>query len=262
MQTVGDILRAAREQQGISVKDVEKATSIRAIYLQAIEDGNYKLLPGEVYVKGFIRNYANFMGLDGQAMVDKYRQSEHPEPLPATNETKKVDRKESKKSRSKLFVAILVILLLAGGGWLTMSYWSNPTPPPAPPVVPPLPPSTSQAPLPPATAPAPVIPVPPPPPAALPPQVPAPTSQPVVLVATFTGKCWTSVTADNTSIYEGIPNVGESLTWKADKTITAIFGNAGGVNLTLNGKPQGKAGNPGEVIAKTFSATTALQQQH
>ncbi len=67
---IGDLLRAEREKQNLSVKDIEKATSIRALYIDAIEKGDYKTLPGEVYAKGFVRNYANYLKLDANAVVN------------------------------------------------------------------------------------------------------------------------------------------------------------------------------------------------
>ncbi|HWQ60800.1 MAG TPA: helix-turn-helix domain-containing protein, partial [Negativicutes bacterium] len=72
MPTVGEILRAEREKQGLTVKDIEKSTSIRALYIQAIEDGKYDVLPGEVYLKGFMRNYASFLGLDAKNLLEVY----------------------------------------------------------------------------------------------------------------------------------------------------------------------------------------------
>lgn len=82
MQTVGEILRAEREKRGMTVKDVEKGTSIRAFYIQSIEDGNYSVMPGEVYLKGFIRSYANFLNLDSQQLIAMYRKSQEPAPPP------------------------------------------------------------------------------------------------------------------------------------------------------------------------------------
>ena len=66
---IGDTLRAERERQNLSIKDIEKGTSIRALYIEAIEKGDYKTLPGAVYTKGFIRNYANFLKIDADAAV-------------------------------------------------------------------------------------------------------------------------------------------------------------------------------------------------
>lgn len=71
---MGSVLRAEREKRGLTVKDVERETSIRAKYLSALEDGKYDVLPGEVYVKGFIRNYAEFLGLNAEQLVQEYRE--------------------------------------------------------------------------------------------------------------------------------------------------------------------------------------------
>ena len=76
---IGDLLRAEREKQNLSVKDIEKATSIRALYIDAIEKGDYKTLPGEVYAKGFVRNYANYLKLDANAVVNSFNEELHPQ---------------------------------------------------------------------------------------------------------------------------------------------------------------------------------------
>ena len=75
---VGDILRAERERRGLAIRDVEEATSIRALYIQSIEENKYDIIPGEVYLKGFIKTYANFLNLDGNAVVNQYRQEKTP----------------------------------------------------------------------------------------------------------------------------------------------------------------------------------------
>ena len=69
---VGDILRGEREKQGLTIEDIARETSIRDIYLEAIEKGDYDALPGDVYAKGFIRNYSRFLQIDGDALLDKY----------------------------------------------------------------------------------------------------------------------------------------------------------------------------------------------
>ena len=66
----------------MTVKDIEAATHIRALYISAIEDGHYHVLPGEVYLKGFIRNYANLLGLDSVALLTLYKEGLQP-PAPA-----------------------------------------------------------------------------------------------------------------------------------------------------------------------------------
>ena len=90
MFEIGASLREARIKRGLSPADVHKAIRIRDRYLQALEDERWELLPGDAYVKGFLRTYADFLGLDGNLYVDEYnsRFAEHeeqplaPQPMP------------------------------------------------------------------------------------------------------------------------------------------------------------------------------------
>ena len=66
---VGEILRRARLHYGQSLEQIERALRIRAIQLDAIEKGNIENLPGRVYAIGFVRSYAEYLGLDGDRMV-------------------------------------------------------------------------------------------------------------------------------------------------------------------------------------------------
>jgi hypothetical protein len=69
---IGASLREARLKRGLSPADVHKALRIRDRYLQALEDERWELLPGDAYAKGFLREYADFLGLDGNLYVDEY----------------------------------------------------------------------------------------------------------------------------------------------------------------------------------------------
>lgn len=72
MKEIGVYLRKEREARKIQLEDVQEITKIRLRYLQAIEEGDLDVIPGEVYRKGFIASYANAIGLDGQEVVEKY----------------------------------------------------------------------------------------------------------------------------------------------------------------------------------------------
>jgi cytoskeleton protein RodZ len=71
--SAGDILRSAREHYGQSLVDIEKALRIRASQIHAIEKNNYEKLPGRVYVIGFVRSYAEYLGLNPDRMVNLYK---------------------------------------------------------------------------------------------------------------------------------------------------------------------------------------------
>jgi hypothetical protein len=69
---IGNSLREARLRQTLDFPEIEQATKIRAKYLRALEDEQFDLLPAQTYVKGFLRSYAEYLGLDGQLYVDEY----------------------------------------------------------------------------------------------------------------------------------------------------------------------------------------------
>ncbi len=70
---IGRSLREARENRGLSLDDVERALKIRPRHLDALEQERFDLLPGDAYVRGFLRSYADFLGLEGQRFADDYR---------------------------------------------------------------------------------------------------------------------------------------------------------------------------------------------
>ena len=72
MKELGAILKAAREKKGVSLEDIQMITKIRLKHLEALEAGDFAQLPGEVYVKGFLANFAKTVGLDGDEIIKKY----------------------------------------------------------------------------------------------------------------------------------------------------------------------------------------------
>ena len=72
MFEIGSSLREARLRKGLDFPELEAATKIRGKYLQALEDERFDLLPGDTYIKGFLRTYAEYLGLDGQLYVDEF----------------------------------------------------------------------------------------------------------------------------------------------------------------------------------------------
>jgi cytoskeletal protein RodZ len=69
--SLGEIFKRRRKELNISLKEVESATSIRMNYLQAIEEGDYAKLISPIYAQGFVKQYAGFLGLDGEDLVKK-----------------------------------------------------------------------------------------------------------------------------------------------------------------------------------------------
>lgn len=77
MKEIGAMLKAAREEKGLSLADLQMATKIRSQQLEALEAGDFHKLPGEVYVRGFLRNYAEHVGLDAEQILARYYARKH-----------------------------------------------------------------------------------------------------------------------------------------------------------------------------------------
>jgi cytoskeleton protein RodZ len=72
---IGEVLKRTRTRRKIDIRTVEQQTKIRIKYLRALENEEWDVLPGPAYAKGFLRTYAQFLGLDGDALVDEYRRT-------------------------------------------------------------------------------------------------------------------------------------------------------------------------------------------
>ncbi|MCZ9647255.1 helix-turn-helix domain-containing protein [Lactobacillus mulieris] len=93
MANIGEKLRSAREAMGLSIADVEKTTKIQSRYLTAIENSDFDKLPGDFYVRAFIRQYAQVVGLDGKELLAEYHQD-----VPETNSDEYVENSIDNKT--------------------------------------------------------------------------------------------------------------------------------------------------------------------
>jgi cytoskeleton protein RodZ len=83
MDELGHILREARETKGFTLEDVQDEIRINAKYLKSLEEGDYAALPTPTHARGFLRNYAHFLGLDPQPLLNRYETSLKRSPLKA-----------------------------------------------------------------------------------------------------------------------------------------------------------------------------------
>src|SRR3974390_1560769 len=73
MTEIGETLRDARMRERIDISEIEAKTKIRAKYLRALENEEWDLLPGPIYVKSFLKTYGDCLGLDSRLLLDEYR---------------------------------------------------------------------------------------------------------------------------------------------------------------------------------------------
>src|SRR5690242_5280021 len=123
MFEIGGSLREARLKRGLTPADVQKAIRIRDRYLQALEEERWELLPGDAYVKGFLRTYADFLGLDGSLYVDEYNNRfAHPDEQPQLIPQRFARRSGPRfggggRLHPALAVAVLVAIVAAVAAW-------------------------------------------------------------------------------------------------------------------------------------------------
>ena len=112
VKKIGEMFKTKREKLSLSLKEVENSTSIRTSHLEAIEEGNHEQFLSSVYTTGFIKQYADFLGLDADKIIQ-----EHPE----------VFNLEDEKHDFAYGIGTLEVRGSAGGGvkWLPNLIWAG-----------------------------------------------------------------------------------------------------------------------------------------
>lgn len=119
MLGIGEELKNKREEKGLSIYDVENQTKIKASFIEAIESENFDKIPGRVYVKGFIKNYAKFLELDHTLYLQRVNQLFQDEgflqeDILANSKPQLVRPAREKKPYRKILQGLLILLLLVG----------------------------------------------------------------------------------------------------------------------------------------------------
>ena len=128
MTNIGETLRAAREEQALSLDDVVAVTRIRAHFLEALEENNFDALGGQIYVRGFLRNYATFLGLDPDPLLAPFSSQEHKLPVyePRAQPRYLAEPLQSNPLPIGRILFMLFVLILLGV--IGFSVWVKPTP--------------------------------------------------------------------------------------------------------------------------------------
>jgi cytoskeletal protein RodZ len=117
-----ELLYAARERKGVDLYRAERDTKIRAHYLAALERGDYRELPGAVYTKGFLRNYALYLGLNPDEVLSQWRQERGDagpaQPVIAVPRPITAPRKGLTFSPAVVVAALMTVVVLLVGGYL------------------------------------------------------------------------------------------------------------------------------------------------
>jgi cytoskeleton protein RodZ len=123
---IGSSLREARTRQGLDINEMEFRTKVRAKYLRALEAEQFDQLPGHTYIKGFLRTYADALGMDGQLYVDEYNSryvaGEDESPLltrrvPAGGRRQRPRQRRESRLAAIAVTAIVILTALVIAAW-------------------------------------------------------------------------------------------------------------------------------------------------
>jgi cytoskeleton protein RodZ len=280
---VGQLLSETREGQNITLEQAESATRIRTKYLVALENGEYDKLPTPGHVYGFLRNYAIYLGLDWKEVESMYAKERptqryldpgifHPKDIALAP-------RRSWFKADLILGSIIALVIIVVGAWVFMQYGrpllspiltltatatstatpkpsatkpvatatvtpKRPTATPTEPVPTATPTATLDAPLPIAT------------PTPLPTWTPTPAPEQadsVVLSIKVIERTWLQVTVDGEELPGQLLEADDEREWEGKYTIYFICGNAGGVQVTVNGEELGTLGERGEVVEKLWT---------
>jgi transcriptional regulator with XRE-family HTH domain len=248
LASFGEELRREREIRGISLKEIADATKISKRFLEAIERNDHKTLPAPVFTRGFVREYARYVGLNVEEMVNRYNfaaaTDDRIEKPPQVEKYAKVPPRDiSPKPQPKRGIPpayakidtnwitiILIVAALSGVIWYAIQYKRR------------IDAAESAAAIPVATPKATVT-------------APPPAAEPATDDATLRmsieaeGASWVELHADNERVFYGDFNAGSRQEFVAKEQFRFTrIGNAGGLKITLNGVPVPPLGEQGEVI--------------
>jgi len=249
MFPIGDSLREARTRRGLSAADVHKGIRIRERYLTALEEEQWEMLPGEAYAKGFLRTYAEFLGLDGELYVDEYNarlRGGDEEPL--VPESLAARRRPSGTALRAVAGALVLAAAVAGLAAWQLSGSSGPH------VA--LPPASSGGPAA-AAAPAPTV-------KAKAPvrRAAAPSVAPAFAVlSAVRGDCWLSVHAGGPNgalLFEGILSRGATKRFSLAQAVWVRMGRPNALDVVVAGRPvAGLAAAPENMLLSRAGAKPA-----
>jgi len=265
MGELGELLRSMREAKGISLEQAEKDTRVRRQYLEALEAEDFEQMPAEVYVRGFLRNYALYLGLDPEeALALRGAPSEEAVAVSFAKQLEEPLVRSSPLLLLSRILGVLVILsILIAAGWWGYQWYTGHSPffvPTATPtltptllatvaVAPTEPPPTTV----PTIQPTATFTATPRPPTA----TPEPTATPFIGVRVsveVVEKTWLEVTVDGEEVLRQLLEPGVSLSWTGLEKVSFHCGNAGGVRVTVNGEEIGTLGNLGQVVDWEWAA--------
>lgn len=244
----GTWLRRQRELREISLREIADVTKISIRYLEALEQDRFDVLPAPVFAKGFLREYARYVGLDADEVVNSYltaQEEVEPEDQPPQRGSQRRGGRLEKTSGLLLTFAVVILLGVVAG----LAYYMERA-------------ETDEAPDPPPIAAPPVEAAPP----VIVEEVEPVAGAPLVVTIDFTGECWVEAVVDEDRQISELHVPGESLRLEAQQKVLLTLGDPEAVVVEVNGEPYAITA-PGGSVARDIEidlssvATRGLPQQ-
>lgn len=248
METIGKYLKRVRETCGYSLEDVAGITRINLRYLEAIEEDDFAKIPGETFSHGFIRSYARCIGISDEEISRKISETLKTEPQ-AVNTQNQHDMAERSAVRKRgkariilpaaagvILAALLIVLFTSGreSGTIRNSKELKEVPAESIEVQPQVVAENNQ--------------------------VVQKKVEPVVLKVYARELTWISAMIDDKETKDVILKPGEGVKWNGESKIVITVGNAGGIDLDVNGKRLDPIGRRGEVIRDAVITSAGLSK--
>jgi cytoskeletal protein RodZ len=250
--SVGHALAQARIAAGLSIDEVSTSTRVRVPIVQSIEQDDFSRCGGDVYARGHIRTLARAVGLDPEPLIAQYA-AEHgtevvPAPVAPLYSAEKI-RSEPRRPNWTAAMVAAIVAVIGFVGYTASTGNDNGNGAKADPA-PPTPSSTATTPTTQTTQ-GTLPPTPDPTGSAI---AAAPPGKVTVKISAEGGVSWVQATDHNGKrLFQGSLKKGDSQTFTDDKKIKLVVGNAGAVQLFVNGKDLGAAGDDGQVVRLTYT---------
>jgi hypothetical protein len=279
-EPIGHILRAQREKLGLTLEEAEKATRIRARFLNALEDDDFAALPALAQARGFLKLYAQFLGLNAEQVIQTFdtgrkklpsyrpvvraapqrppaarpvaapRPAPRPAPEPSVGRAPVVRSRRPRWLSLDVFVGVTFTLILGGFlVWGVLEFVGGPgLTPTATPTRAPTSAKGAASATPPQAAASPTAPLP----------TPLAAYNGVNLIVRAEQRIWVRVIVDGAEAFAGLLPPGTSKEFNGQNVVELATGNGLGTHVLWNGRDQGTLGQMGEVVIRLWTLGGAI----
>ena len=265
MDEIARTLKEARHRLGLTLEEAERSTRIRAHHLEALERGEIQSIPSQVQTRGFLKNYAEYLGLDSGPILQRYSEVVHSQrtiPLRRNRIDEQATRPSVAVRRRRIsadlviaaVITVTVLAVLIWGFGLVASSLREQNQAASPFLIPTFTPTVEGGTLESQPVLAPVVQTPTPPSI----EIPAIVSNALDLRLLIERRAWVNVEVDGELVESRRAAPGELLEFQGEELIVLTTGNAGGIRVFFRGEDHGLLGELNEVVTRLWVREGAI----